>query len=1034
VGKSSPVRVAKHTTKPFAVQLTEMTAAAMKERSAAWATDESSVQYATSSTAGDDGSDVASVAESDFSLMSGASRASGKRGRRLTISDRSDEKLTPQQPPGRLADLNGANLTSGRSDLERFMKSKATSSDASSNEAQAPRPFMTLSDLGIVEDIVDYQAPSSHTKAPVRLNVDYDPYAEIDWRSDSCLGDGAIFRSAIQTPRSISALSDSSQTPGQTPRPFGAPNGVAAVLAAAAAEAEAVEAAVVAAAAEAAKKAVSARVTPQFQAEILRREQAARDAVGREDQEHRAAVTIQTRARGLQPVSRAPEPTVTKTPLEELVDGAKVEGKITSVMSYGAFVDIGAAVEGLLHVSEISNVDATLEGRDRPIRDATEKFTVGESITCMVKGVHLKNQQLYLTCKEPQVPAPRDDAALATFVALGGEQQLAMAAAAAEAERLAAEEAKAERLAAEAEAEAEAERLAAEEAEAERLQAEAAVQAAREATEAEAEAVALLAEAEAAKVAAKKAVLEVEAAKERVAKLQEAEKMKDLDLDALQALQEYSLEDQSLDALQAEVEVAKERMAFKAAAAAIKVQALLRGTMARHSPKKASVPTTAPDASADAPTAAPVAASATEAEAANVAAAHFGLDSKTQQMLDRLSNPKAPGARLKASLRKAALGEATAAKFRTSSSEMPESASPRLGPSMSLDADAEAVEAASQVALLKDELNAEASAEAEAPAAAPAASPAPAGAQTPDKSVFDRLTTRGSKGKLKWRKAALAEATAVKFRTNSSNPEPSSPSMPESASPRQGLSMSLNTNAEAAEVASQVALLKDELSAEASAEAAAAMAAAEAAKAEVAAAEVAKAEAAAAEAANVAAAHFGLDSKTQQMLDRLSNPKAPGARLNARLRKAALAEATAAKFRTSSSMPEPASPRLGPSMSLDADAEAVEAASQVALLKDELNAEASAEAPAAKAAASLAVVPALASAPAQKTVGLAPTAQQTIDRLANPRAPRARLQDNLRKAARTETVATALLQGRAGGPAFRAPPPAGPVPRAPSPG
>jgi hypothetical protein len=665
---------------------------------------------------------------------------------------------------------------------------------------------MTLSDLGIVEDIVDHQAPSSHTKAPVRLNVDYDPYAEIDWRSDSCLGDGAIFRSAIQTPRSISALSDSSQTPGQTPRPFDAPNGVAAVLAAAAAEAEAAEAAVVAAAAEAAKKALSARMTPQFQAEILRREQAAKDAVDREDQEHRAAVTIQTRARGLQPVSRAPEPTVAKTPLEELVDGAKVVGKITSVMSYGAFVDIGAAVEGLLHVSEISNVDATLEGRDRPIRDATEKFAVGESITCMVKGVHLKNQQLYLTCKEPQGPAPRDDTALATFVALGGEQQLAMAAAAAVAERLAAEEAEAERLAAEAAAAAEAERLAAEEAEAERLQAEAAAQAAREATEAEAEAVALLAEAEAAKEAAKKAVMEVEAAKERVAKLKEAEKMKDLDLDALQALQEYSLEDQSLDALQADVEVANERVAFKAATAAIKVQALLRGTMARHSPKKVPVPTTAPDASADvpaaAPAAAPVAAPAAKAEAANAAAAHFGLDSKTQQSLDRLSNPKAPGARLKASLRKAALAEATAAKFRTSSSKMPESASPRQGPSMSL----------------------------------------------------------------------------------------------------------------------------------------------------------------------------------------------------------------------------------------DADADAVEAASQVALLKDELNAEASAEAPAAKAAASLTAVPAPAAAPAQKTVGLAPTTQQTIDRLANPRAPRARLQDNLRKAARTETVAAALLQGRAGGPAFRAPPPAGTVPRAPSPG
>ena len=50
-------------------------------------------------------------------------------------------------------------------------------------------------------------------------------------------------------------------------------------------------------------------------------------------------------------------------------------------------------------------------------------------------------------------------------------------------------------------------------------------------------------------------------------------------------------------------------------------------------------------------------------------------------------------------------------------------------------------------------------------------------------------------------------------------------------------------------------------------------------------------------------------------------------------------------------------------MSLDADADAVEAASQVALLKDELNAEASAEAPAAKAAASLTAVPAPAAAP-----------------------------------------------------------------------
>ena len=88
-----------------------------------------------------------------------------------------------------------------------------------------------------------------------------------------------------------------------------------------------------------------------------------------------------------------------KTPLEDLVVGAEVVGKIKSVMSYGAFVDIGASTDGLLHVSEISN---------EFIKDATEKLTAGDSITCKVKAVNLEKKQLALTCKEPQAPrAPR---------------------------------------------------------------------------------------------------------------------------------------------------------------------------------------------------------------------------------------------------------------------------------------------------------------------------------------------------------------------------------------------------------------------------------------------------------------------------------------------------------------------------------------------------------------------------------------------------------------------------------------------------
>jgi len=96
------------------------------------------------------------------------------------------------------------------------------------------------------------------------------------------------------------------------------------------------------------------------------------------------------------PAARAPKKG--KTPLEELVVGAEVEGKIRSVMAYGAFVDIGATTDGLLHVSEISN---------EFVKDATEKLTAGDTIKGKIKAVNLEKGQLALTCKEPQERRPR---------------------------------------------------------------------------------------------------------------------------------------------------------------------------------------------------------------------------------------------------------------------------------------------------------------------------------------------------------------------------------------------------------------------------------------------------------------------------------------------------------------------------------------------------------------------------------------------------------------------------------------------------
>jgi len=89
-----------------------------------------------------------------------------------------------------------------------------------------------------------------------------------------------------------------------------------------------------------------------------------------------------------------------KTPLEELEAGVEVEGKIRSVMSYGAFVDIGATTDGLLHVSEICN---------EFVKDATEKLTAGDTVKCRIKAINLEKQQLALSCKDPNAAPARGE-------------------------------------------------------------------------------------------------------------------------------------------------------------------------------------------------------------------------------------------------------------------------------------------------------------------------------------------------------------------------------------------------------------------------------------------------------------------------------------------------------------------------------------------------------------------------------------------------------------------------------------------------
>jgi small subunit ribosomal protein S1 len=74
-----------------------------------------------------------------------------------------------------------------------------------------------------------------------------------------------------------------------------------------------------------------------------------------------------------------------------IVAGAVLTGRVTSVREFGAFVDLGAGVQGLLHVSEM--------GWSR-VSDAAQVVTPGEEITVKVLRVDDDTQKIALGLKQ----------------------------------------------------------------------------------------------------------------------------------------------------------------------------------------------------------------------------------------------------------------------------------------------------------------------------------------------------------------------------------------------------------------------------------------------------------------------------------------------------------------------------------------------------------------------------------------------------------------------------------------------------------
>ena len=87
--------------------------------------------------------------------------------------------------------------------------------------------------------------------------------------------------------------------------------------------------------------------------------------------------------------------------LDDVEEGMTLPGIVTNVTAFGAFVDVGAHRDGLVHISQIA---------DRYVSDPSEVVSVNDQLTVKVMEIDRKRGRLGLSIKDAvQASSPKMD-------------------------------------------------------------------------------------------------------------------------------------------------------------------------------------------------------------------------------------------------------------------------------------------------------------------------------------------------------------------------------------------------------------------------------------------------------------------------------------------------------------------------------------------------------------------------------------------------------------------------------------------------